>query len=167
MPLFTAGPLYPPFVTRDRILQMYDSNLYRSVPYFVLLKAEIAEWLERRTRDRKVPGSSPGKSGAKSFFSRVNFLCRLLFRYPFDTIVTSAARKRSRLFCQKCRWQVTAKHAYTLRMWLCMKWRDMMHGCMVYTERAEMATVSRGTSHVTVKQRCKQYTTSADIQNAL
>ena len=21
----------------------------------------------------------------------------------------------------KCRWQVTVKHAYTLRMWLCMK----------------------------------------------
>ena len=35
--------------------------------------------------------------------------------------VTAAARKRSRSFCQKCRWQVTAKHAYTLRMWLCMK----------------------------------------------
>ena len=27
-------------------------------------------------------------------------------------------------------WEVTAKHTYTLRMWLCMKW----HGCMVYTE---------------------------------
>ena len=25
---------------------------------------------------------------------------------------------KSRSFCQKCRWQVTAKHAYTLRMWL-------------------------------------------------
>ena len=37
-----------------------------------------------------------------------------------------------------------AKHACTLRMWLCMKW----HGCMVYTERAETAAVSRGTSHI-------------------
>ena len=26
---------------------------------------------------------------------------------------------------------------------------------MVYTERAEMAAVSRGTSHVAIKQRCK------------
>ena len=33
----------------------------------------------------------------------------------------------------------------------------MVHGCMVYTERAEMAAVSCGTS------RCK-YTTSVDIQ---
>ena len=44
-----------------------------------------------------------------------------------------------------------------------MKWRDVVHGCMVYTERAEMAAVSHGTSHVTVKERCK-YTTSVDIQ---
>ena len=34
---------------------------------------------------------------------------------------------------------------------------------MVYTERADMAAVSRGTSHVIIKQRCK-YTTSVDIQ---
>ena len=34
---------------------------------------------------------------------------------------------------------------------------------MVYAERAEMAAVLRGTSHVTIKQRCK-YTTSVDIQ---
>jgi len=38
------------------------------------------------------------------------------------------ARKRSRSFCQKCRWQVTAKHSYTLCMWLCMKW----HGAWLY-----------------------------------
>ena len=44
-----------------------------------------------------------------------------------------------------------------------MKWRDMVHGCMVYTERAETAAVSRDTSHVTTEQCCK-YTTSADIQ---
>ena len=29
-------------------------------------------------------------------------------------------------------------------------WSDMVHGCMVYTERAETAAVSRGTSHVSV-----------------
>ena len=37
---------------------------------------------------------------------------------------------------------------------ICMKGRDMVHGCMVYTERAEMAAVSRGISHVTTTQRC-------------
>ena len=42
----------------------------------------------------------------------------------------------------------------------------MVHGCMVYTERAEMAAVSRGTSYVTTKQCCK-YTTSVEIQNSI
>ena len=35
----------------------------------------IAQWLERRTLDRKIPGSSPGRSGGRMFFSRVKFLC--------------------------------------------------------------------------------------------
>ena len=110
------------------------------------LGAGIAQWLERRTRDWKVTGSNPCWSGGIIFFSRVDFLCRLLFRYPFHPHVTAVARKRSRSFCQKCRWQVTAKHAYTLRMWLCMKW----HGAWLYGVHrtcAEMAAVSCGTSH--------------------
>ena len=80
--------------------------------------AGIAQWLERRTRDWKVAGSNPCWNGGRIFFSKVDFLCWLLFRYPFQPRVTTVARKKSRSFCQKCRWQVTAKHAYTLRMWL-------------------------------------------------
>ena len=38
-------------------------------------KAGIAQWLERRTRDRKVAGSNPRWSGGRILFSRVNFLC--------------------------------------------------------------------------------------------
>ena len=82
------------------------------------LGAGIAQWLERRTRDWKVAGSNPCWNGGRIFFSRVDFLCWLLFRYPFHPRVTTVARKRPRSFCQKCRWQVTAKHAYTLRMWI-------------------------------------------------
>ena len=42
-------------------------------------------------------------------------LCVLtLIRCPFHPRVTVVARKRPRSFCQKCRWQVTPKHAYTL-----------------------------------------------------
>ena len=110
----------------------------------------IAQWLERRTRDRKVAGSNPCCSGGRIFFSRVNFLCWLLFRYPFHPRVTAVARKRPRSFCPKRRWQVTAKHAYTLRMWLCMKW----HGAWLYgvhrTRRdwLSLAADSCGTSHV-------------------
>ena len=125
--------------------------------------AGIAQWLERRIRDRKVAGSSPGRSGWRIFFSGVNFLCKLLFRYPPHPRVTAVVRNR---FCQKCRWQVTAKHACTLRMWLCMKWRYMVHGCMVYIERAKTVAVSRGTSQVATNQHCR-YTTSVDIKNAL
>ena len=66
----------------------------------------------------------------------VCFLCWLIFRCPFHPRVTAVASKRSRWFCQKCRWQVTAKHPCILRMWLCMKWRDMVHGSMVYTKYA-------------------------------
>ena len=111
--------------------------------------AGIAQWLERRTRDWKVAGSNPCWSGGRIFFSRVNFLCWLLFRYPFRPRVTAVARKRPRSFCQKRRWQVTAKHAYTLRMWLCMKW----HGAWLYgvhrTRRdwLSLAADSCGTSH--------------------
>ena len=74
--------------------------------------AGIAQWLEHRTRDWKVAGSNPCWNGRWIFFSRVDFLCWLLFRYPFHPRVTTAARKKSRPFCQKCRWQVIAKHAY-------------------------------------------------------
>ena len=58
------------------------------------MRAGIAQRLERRTRDRKVPDSSPVRNGGRIFFSRVNFLCCLLFRYPFYPRVTAAARKR-------------------------------------------------------------------------
>ena len=100
-----------------------------------------------RAPDWKVAGLKPCRSGRRIFFSRVDFLCWLLFRYPFHPHVTTVAHKRSWSFCQKCRWQVTAKHVCTLRMWLYMKW----HGAWLYGVRrtcTEMAAVSCGTSHV-------------------
>ena len=98
---------------------------------------QIAQWLECQTRDWKVSGSNPCRSGMRIFFSRVNFLCWLLFRYPFYSVVTAVAHKRYQSFCQKWRWQVTDKHAYTLPMWLWIKWRcNLVHGWMVYTELA-------------------------------
>ena len=111
-----------------------------------LIWAGIAQWLERQTRDWKVVGSNPRRSGGRILFSRVDFLYWLLFRYSLQPRVTAVARKGSRSFCQKCRWQVTAKHAYTLRMWLCMKW----HGAWLYGVHrtcAETAAVSCSSSH--------------------
>ena len=42
----------------------------------------------------------------------------------------------------------------------------MVHNCMMYTERANMAAVLSGTSHVRIKQR-HNYTTWVNIQSAL
>ena len=78
--------------------------------------------------------------------------------YFGDPRVTTVARKRSRSFCQKCKRQVTAKHAYTLRMWLCMKW----HGAWLYGVHrtcTKTAAVSCGTSHASTVN-----TTLVDIQ---
>ena len=63
--------------------------------------AGIAQWLEHRARDWKVAGSNPCWNGGRILFSRVDFLCWLLFRYPFHPRVTTVARKKSRSFCQK------------------------------------------------------------------
>ena len=38
----------------------------------------------------------------------------ILIWCPFHPGVTAVACKRPQSFCQKCRWQVTPKHAYTL-----------------------------------------------------
>ena len=83
-------------------------------------------------RDRKVSGSNPGRSGGRILFSMVNFLCWLLFRYLLpQSYATTVARKRFRSFCQRCRWQVTAKHECTPRMWLRIKRHcKLVHGCV-------------------------------------
>ena len=52
-----------------------------------VLGARIAHWLKRRTRDRKVVSSSPGRSGGRNFFSRVNFVCWLLFSVCFTPVL--------------------------------------------------------------------------------
>ena len=101
--------------------------------------------LERNTSVSDTVGSNPCRSSRRIFFSRVDFLCWLLFWYPFHPHVTVTC-KRPWSFCQKCRWRVTAEHAYTLCMWLCMKW----HGAWLYGVHrtcAETAAVSCGTSH--------------------
>ena len=57
--------------------ERYRGRLRSSVTLmeFVYPGAGIAQWLERRTRDRKVSGSNPCWSGRRIFFSRVDFLC--------------------------------------------------------------------------------------------
>ena len=62
----------------------------------------------------RIPAGTAGE-----FSSPGSTFCADSFRYPFHPRVTAVARKKSRSFCQKCRWQVTAKHAYTLRIEPC------------------------------------------------
>ena len=101
--------------------------------------------LERRISDWKVADSSPGRSGGRLFLSRVNFLCWLFFRYPFHPRVTAVTRNN-------CLSAKSAGGRLQLNMhtpWVCsFAWSDMVHGCIVYTERTETAAVSCGTSHV-------------------
>ena len=75
-----------------------------------------------------------------------------------STLVTAVACKRSQSFCQKCRWQVTAKHTCTLRMSLCMKWQ----GAWLYGVHRSRWDGSSFMWHEPC-QSCK-YTTSVDIQ---
>ena len=109
------------------MFKVCSSNSHLSEGFF-LAHAGIAQWLQCQTHDWKVANLSPCRSGGRIFFSKVKSLCWLLFRYLFHSHVTAVARKRAQSFFQKCRWQVTAKHACTLRLWLCMKW----HGAWLY-----------------------------------
>ena len=101
--------------------------VYIGIIDFVSIAAtanRTAQCLGRRTRDRKVAGSIPGRCGSfflSFFFSGVNVPCWLLFRYPLHP----------RLFSQRCRCLIITKHTCTLRVWLWMKRRcKPVHGCM-------------------------------------
>ena len=73
----------------------------------------IACWLERWTCDRKVVSWNPGRSCRRIFCRRI-FVSRVNFWCLFDPRVTAVAPKRPQSLCQKCWWQVTPKHEYTL-----------------------------------------------------
>ena len=123
--------------------------------------ARIAQWLECRTRDRKVAGSSPGRAAFFFFFffSSVNFWGWLLFRNPFHPRVTAEASKISRSFCQRCGLQVTAMtHTHTI--YAVSNEVTLYTGAWLYGVHktcGETATVSRGISHVATERRCKIY----------
>ena len=50
----------------------------------------------------------------ENFLLQSHFSVLTFIRCPFHPSVAAVPRKRPRSFCQKCRWQVTPKHAYTL-----------------------------------------------------
>ena len=79
------------------------------------------------------------------FFSWVNFLYWLLFQYPFHPLLPQQHVKDPDHSAKSAggRLQLNTHTPYVCGF----AWSDMVHGCMVYTECAEMAAVSCGTSH--------------------
>ena len=126
------------------------------VCFLFQVESSMGSWCWERSRTfPQVPTTNP----------KYPSLCRSVEKCDYEHLPQQGTKhtrcvacKRSRSFCLKCRWQVTAKHTYTLRMWLCMKW----HGAWLYGVHrtcAETAAVSCGTSHASIK-----YTTSVDIK---
>ena len=116
----------------------------------------IAPWLNLKCRTcyQKVTGLSPSRSRWRIFFSRASSLCSLVFWYPFYLQVTTVACKTYRSFCLKGMLQLNR----FLRMWLWMKWRNMVHGYglrCVHRTCSERAAASCGKSHVTTRECCK------------
>ena len=88
--------------------------------------------VECQTCNRQISDLSSGRR----MFSKINFLSWLSFwQHLFHPCVTAAACKRSWLFCQRCKWQVTAKHTCTIHMWLWIKWHyKLVHSYIMHTE---------------------------------
>ena len=84
-----------------------------------------AQWLERRTRDRKVAGSSPGRIGGIKKILRGQLSVLTLISVSVPPRVTAVARKKSRSFCQKCKWLVTSNHVALHEV------NAMVHGLVV------------------------------------
>ena len=70
--------------------------------YYVIVSNHvgIAKLAQRWTRDQKVSDSAPGRSGESIVFSRINFLCWLIW-CPFRPHVTAVAHKIPRSFFSK------------------------------------------------------------------
>ena len=103
--------------------------------------AGIAQWLECRTGR----GFESLQERWENFLLQGQISVLTFISVLFNPHVTAVAHKRSRSFCQRCRWQVTAKHAYTLHI-LWMMW----HGAWFYGVHitcTETAAVSCSTSH--------------------
>ena len=55
------------------------NELHKNSCLFYKTGSRDSVLVERRTRDRKVAGSDPGRSGGRIFFLRVKFVCLLFF----------------------------------------------------------------------------------------
>ena len=139
------------------------SPLVHTVSALVSSESRDSSVVERQTRDGKFSGLNPGR---RTFFPWSIFCADSYFAICLTPHVTAVARKRTRSFCQKCRWQVTTKHACTLCVpmptcaYVALNDDTTVTGAWFYGVHrtcAETATVSHGTSHVTTKPRCNHF----------
>ena len=103
-----------------------------------------------------VSGLSPrGTERRENFFSRVNLLCWLPFRYPLHPRVTAVARKKSRSFCKRSRRRLQLK-----TQWPCVydfAWNYTVNSCTVIwhgtqkVHRNCSSATDGVTSHLTTK----------------
>ena len=121
--------------------------------------------VEQQTRDGKFSGLNPGR---RTFFPWSIFCADSYFAICLTPHVTAVARKRTRSFCQKCRWQVTTKHACTLCVpmptcaYVALNDDTTVTGAWFYGVHrtcTDATAVSDDTSHVTTKQCCTYYRT--------
>ena len=105
----------------------------------------IAQWLQRQTGDREVPGSSLRRSGGRIFFSILTFCADSYFGICSISVLPQSHVKDPGHSAKSASGSLPlSKHT----PYVCdFAWSDIVHGCMVYTERAETAAVSCGTSH--------------------
>ena len=132
----------------DKRRQIMDTR--KTVTYWHFNKCVFVRWGGGGC-GQKFTGLSPFRSGGRIFFSRVNFCA------DFNGGICSSLcyhSCKSQPFCQKCRWQVTLKHACIIGMWLRMKW-DCKWVYGVHRMYPETAAVSCGTSCVTTKLCCQ------------
>ena len=135
--------------------------LVRGVIFSSSYGARIAQLVQRWTLDQKFMGSIPGRR----FFSTANFLCQLLFGV-FHPKVTAVARKRWQPFCQKCRWQATAKHAHTLDP--AKSERSMLSRRSVETyQRNELTSSSSGNKYPKSSQLTEPWWTDPGLNRGI
>ena len=77
--------------------------------------------------------------------------CQVKALQTFSSYICMWLCMKRRDIVHGCTCQVKALQTFSsyIYMWLCMKQHDVRYGCMVYTDHAERAAVSCGTSYVT------------------
>ena len=118
-------------------MQEYGA-LDEQIIYFNALVSENNSVVECRICDQKASDFYESQQKQwENFILQGHLSVLTLFQYLLHPHVTAVAHERSQSFCQKCRWQITAKYTCTQHTCLQMKWHcKLVHGCMAYTEHA-------------------------------